>query len=60
MVTELISEKLIENRIALTSLTLDNKELIINGVKQSDVMQQKFAAKYLKDKNSKMQVNMHN
>jgi hypothetical protein len=60
MVTELISEKLVESRNALTSLTLDNKELTINGVKQSDAMQQKFAAKYLKDKNSRMQFNMHN
>lgn len=60
MVTELISEKLVESRNGLTSLMLDNKELIINGIKQSDSMQQKFAAKYLKDKNSKMQVNMRN
>jgi hypothetical protein len=60
MVTEIISEKLVETRSALTSLSLDNKEFTINGVKQSDAMQQKFAAKYLKDKNSSMRVNIRN
>jgi len=60
MVAELISEKMIESRNTLTSLSLDNKEFSINGVKQSDAIQQKFAAKYLKDKNGRMQVNMRN
>ena len=57
MITELINEKLLENRGALTSLTLDNKEFTINGVKQADAVQQKYAAKYLKGKNSSMRVN---
>ena len=57
MITELISEKLLETRGSLTSLTLDNKEFTINGVKQQDAVQQKYAAKYLKGKNSSMRVN---
>ncbi len=57
MISELISDKLLENRGALTSLTLDNKELTINGVKQPDAIHQKFSAKYLKGKNSSMRVN---
>ncbi len=58
MVNELISEKIVESRNALSSLSLDSKEFSINGVKQSDAMHQKFATKYLKDKNSSMRVNM--
>jgi hypothetical protein len=57
MITELISEKLLESRGVLSSLTLDNKEFTINGVKQPDAVQQKYAAKYLKGKNSSMRVN---
>jgi membrane protein involved in colicin uptake len=60
MVTEIISEKLVESRSALTSLSLDSKEFTINGVKQTDAMRQKFAAKYLKDKNGSMRVNIRN
>lgn len=57
MITELINEKLLENRSVLRSLTLDNKEFTINGVKQADAVQQKYAAKYLKGKNGSMRVN---
>ncbi len=60
IVAEVVSEKLVESRSALTSLTLDSKEFTINGVKQSDAMHQKFAAKYLKDKNSSMRVKVRN
>jgi chromosome segregation ATPase len=60
IVTEVISEKLVESRSALTSISLDSKEFTINGVKQPDAMHQKFAAKYLKDKNGSMRVNIRN
>jgi hypothetical protein len=57
MITELITDKLLESRSVLRSLTLDNKEFTINGAKQTDAVQQKYAAKYLKDKNGSMRVN---
>lgn len=57
MITELISDKLLESRGALTSISLDNKEFSINGVKQSEAVQQKYAARYLKGKNSSMRMN---
>lgn len=57
MITELISDKLLESRSALTSIMLDNKEFSINGIKQPEAVQQKYAARYLKGKNSSMRVN---
>lgn len=57
MITELISDKLLESRGALTSIILDDNEFSINGVKQSGAVQQKYAAKYLKGKNSSMRMN---
>ncbi|RYF88191.1 MAG: hypothetical protein EOO03_08960 [Chitinophagaceae bacterium] len=57
MIAELISDKLLESRSALTSIVLDNKEFSINGVKQPGAMQEKYAAKYLKGKNSSMRMN---
>jgi hypothetical protein len=57
MVDDLITDKLVENRKSLTMLTLDSKEFTINGIKQTDALQQKYAAKYLKDKSGRMQFN---
>ena len=57
MITELISDKLLESRGALNSIVLDNNEFSINGIKQTDAIQQKYAARYLKGKNSRMRMN---
>jgi hypothetical protein len=57
MITELISDKLLENRGALKSISLDNAAFSINGVKQPGAVQQKYAARYLKGKNSSMRIN---
>lgn len=57
MITQLISDKLLESRGALTSIILDSKEFSINGVKQSEAVQQKYAARYLKGKNSSLRMN---
>lgn len=48
MLDEVVAEKLVENRDALKSLSLDDKELVVNDVKQSDAMHSRFKAKYLK------------
>jgi hypothetical protein len=60
MMTEIVSEKLVDSRSALKSVSLDSKEFTVNGIKQSDALHQKFAAKYLKDKNGRMQFNIQN
>jgi colicin import membrane protein len=49
MIEEVVSEKLVENRNAIKSLTLDENELIINNEKQPAAVHQKFKSKYLKD-----------
>jgi len=54
MVNELVSEKLIESKDALRSLTLDNTELTVNGVKQSAELHSKFKSKYLKNGHSRI------
>jgi len=48
MLDDVVSEKLVENKDALKSLTLDDKEFTVNDVKQSDEMHSRFKAKYLK------------
>ncbi|MEI9806883.1 MAG: hypothetical protein WDO16_02790 [Bacteroidota bacterium] len=54
MVNEMVKEKLVEDRQALKSMLLDDKEFTVNGVKQSEDLHSKFKAKYLKGKNKRM------
>lgn len=56
MITELISDQLLDNRSALRSIELDNASFSINGVKQPEAVQKKYAAKYLKGKKGSMRV----
>lgn len=54
MIEELISDKLIQNREELRSLTFDNSELLINGVKQSDAVFKKYKEKYFQHASGKI------
>ena len=54
MIDEIVKEKLIENKEALKSLVLDNNELIVNGIKQSDSLHSKFKTKYLKSNRNRI------
>ncbi len=54
MIDDLIKEHIIKDKKELTSLTLNDQELIVNGVRQSDAMYKKFRAKYAKEKNFSM------
>lgn len=56
MVNELISDKLLESHNTLRSIELDNAAFSINGVKQSEALQKKYAAKYLKGKKDGMRM----
>jgi hypothetical protein len=58
MIDEVIKEKLVENKEALTSLVLDENELIVNGTKQPASLHSKFKTKYLKG--SHRQINYRN
>jgi hypothetical protein len=48
MVSELISQKLVDNEESLKSFILNDDELIINGIKQNAEIHQRFKSKYLK------------
>ena len=54
MIDDLIKEHIIKNKKELTSLKLNDQELIVNGVRQSDAMYKKFRAKYAMGKNFSM------
>jgi len=54
MLNELVTEKIIEDRDAIKSLTLDNNELSVNGTKQSPEIHSRFKKKYLKDSQSQI------
>jgi hypothetical protein len=58
MITEVVNEKLVENKEALKSLVLDNNEFTVNGIKQPDNLHSKFKAKYLK--NNRTRINYRN
>lgn len=49
MIDEIVSQKLVESKSDLKEVTLDEKEFIINNVKQPDAIHSSFKAKYLKD-----------
>ncbi|PZR24033.1 MAG: hypothetical protein DI535_22820 [Citrobacter freundii] len=57
MLDEVVTEKLVENRDALKSLSLDDKELIVNDVKQPDAVHSRFKAKYLKPGQTRIRYN---
>lgn len=57
MIDDLIKEHIIKDKKELTSLTLNDQELIVNGVRQSDAMYKKFRAKYAREKNFSMMYN---
>ena len=48
MIDDLIKEHIIKDKMELTSLKLDDQELIVNGVRQPDAMHKKFRVKYVK------------
>jgi hypothetical protein len=52
MIDELVKDKLVESRDALTSLELDETGLYINRKEQSESLHQRYSQKYLKGKNS--------
>ncbi|MBE7170370.1 MAG: DUF1003 domain-containing protein [Williamsia sp.] len=52
MIDELIKEKLIENRAALTSLAPDDTKLVVNGKAQPGSLHTRFKGKYLKGKHN--------
>jgi hypothetical protein len=58
MITDVVKEKLVENKEALKSLVLDDTEFSVNGVKQPDNLHSKFKAKYLK--NNHRRINYRN
>lgn len=57
MLDEVVSEKMVESRDALKSLSLDDKELIVNDVKQSEAIHARFKAKYLKTGQTRIRYN---
>ncbi|RYE57477.1 MAG: hypothetical protein EOP48_05710 [Sphingobacteriales bacterium] len=54
LLEDLVAEKLIEDKDALKSLQLNDSELSINGVKQSDALHSKLKTKYLKGRHKKI------
>ncbi len=54
MIDDLIKEHIIKNKKELNSLKLNDQELIVKGVRQSDAMYKKFRAKYTMGKNFSM------
>ena len=48
MIDDLIKEHIIKYKKELTSLKLNDQELIVNGVRQPDAMHKKFRVKYVK------------
>jgi colicin import membrane protein len=49
-IEELIIEKIIKNRKELDSFQLSDSELIVNGIKQSTALHEKFRGKYVTNK----------
>jgi hypothetical protein len=52
-------ENIIKNKKELTSYTLNDEELIVNGVKQPDAIYKKFKDKYVKG-NTRLSMNYNN
>lgn len=50
MLDEIVTEKIADSRDELKTIVLDDKEFVVNGVKQSDKLHSQFKAKYLKGK----------
>jgi|GEM_PF-2663111 len=48
MLDEIVSEKIVDNRDNLKTVELDEKEFVVNGVKQTDKLHAQFKEKYLK------------
>jgi hypothetical protein len=48
MINEVVTEKMADNKEAIKSLILSDTELLVNGIKQSDSLHNKFKTKYLK------------
>lgn len=57
MLDEIVTEKIVSNRDELKTILLDDKEFVVNGVKQSDKLHGQFKAKYLKGKQLKFERN---
>jgi len=51
---EIVNEKIVSNEDAISSIILNSSEFIVNGIKQSNSLHQKFKTKYLKDSNSQL------
>lgn len=50
MLDEIVTEKIVSSRDDLKTIQLDDKEFVVNGVKQTDKLHSQFKAKYLKGK----------
>jgi len=48
MLDEIVSEKIVDSRDNLKTVELDEKEFVVNGVKQIDKLHARFKEKYLK------------
>jgi len=54
LVDELVNEKIVATKAAVTSILLDGDQLIVNGVKQPDGIHLRFKAKYLNGKRTRI------
>lgn len=54
LLNEIVQEKLVESREALTSMELDETKLTINGKEQSEAVHKRFRTKFLNEKHHRI------